>query len=396
MSHFPSSAASDTPAHWQPLHVVLTTHACGGHEIMLLEWLSHASQALGVPVTLHMKPIKELLDKAQSKGLRIELMDHTPHRKFPILNLVADIRQTRAVLKKIPLTAPVLFAPGIVQASPWHLWVAGWMGYKTIAYVPMAHPSAVMSLRWPALRDWLVGHAIKHVAHWITITEQQKTMLREVWHVRTPVHVIPNKLSKASPMPNSAPRLSDQRRLRVLFLGRFDRNQKGLDWLVQTLHAQAPKLQQDFEFVFQGQGPYQPSLEQLALAHPEFVQIWPWGEAAQAFAQVDVLMLCSRFEGFPLVAIEAALHGVPVMASDRSGLSDVLPADGVFPFGDITAWLACLQTMKHGQQRAANTAYMLEKMASLLSQDTFAQRIKDALLSIQGQDDGRIRLNATR
>jgi glycosyltransferase involved in cell wall biosynthesis len=197
-------------------------------------------------------------------------------------------------------------------------------------------------------------------------------------------------------MPNSAPRLSDQRRLRVLFLGRFDRNQKGLDWLVQTLHAQAPKLQQDFEFVFQGQGPYQPSLEQLALAHPEFVQIWPWGEAAQAFAQVDVLMLCSRFEGFPLVAIEAALHGVPVMASDRSGLSDVLPADGVFPFGDITAWLACLQTMKHGQQRAANTAYMLEKMASLLSQDTFAQRIKDALLSIQGQDDGRIRLNATR
>jgi UDP-D-galactose:(glucosyl)LPS alpha-1,6-D-galactosyltransferase len=51
----------------------------------------------------------------------------------------------------------------------------------------------------------------------------------------------------------------------------------------------------------------------------------PWQEPAQA----DLLILCSKFEGFPMALVEAIARGIPCISSDcPSGPSDIVQ-DGV-------------------------------------------------------------------
>ena len=68
--------------------------------------------------------------------------------------------------------------------------------------------------------------------------------------------------------------------------------------------------------------------------------VWP---------QVGALIMPSHFEGVPLAALEAAAHGIPVLASRVGGLPIVID-DGVtgwlFPVGDLAAAGAALATWR--------------------------------------------------
>jgi glycosyltransferase involved in cell wall biosynthesis len=63
---------------------------------------------------------------------------------------------------------------------------------------------------------------------------------------------------------------------------------------------------------------------------------FPDEEKAEVFAAIDVLLVPSLgLESFGLVAREAMLHGVPVVASDRGALSDLLESGAGDPGGAL-------------------------------------------------------------
>jgi len=91
----------------------------------------------------------------------------------------------------------------------------------------------------------------------------------------------------------------------------------------------------------------------------------------------DAVALPSRFEGLPLVAVEAAVAGVPVVAYAVDGLIDMLDPPFAVPPGDETAFGTTLMQVLIEPGRWPREAQR-RKAASLCDPDVVADRVLHA------------------
>jgi glycosyltransferase involved in cell wall biosynthesis len=115
--------------------------------------------------------------------------------------------------------------------------------------------------------------------------------------------------------------------IRLLFAGRFEA-QKGTD----VLCAAIPRVQlpagTSARLTCVGHGSQQSNVERLAQHPPPGWTVavrGPVGDLSEVWSDFDLLIVPSRFEGLGLVAIEATLAGLPVVAADAPGLREALP-----------------------------------------------------------------------
>jgi glycosyltransferase involved in cell wall biosynthesis len=129
------------------------------------------------------------------------------------------------------------------------------------------------------------------------------------------------------------PTLSQTRRfsisdpLRVGFVGRYG-EQKGTDILTKaiTAFARAHPGGAVFEIVTDGHAAE--DLVALQRSFPSAVRLRPPEPLiARRLGSFDILVMPSRYEGLPLVALEALASGTPVVASDIDGLREAMPPD---------------------------------------------------------------------
>ncbi len=125
---------------------------------------------------------------------------------------------------------------------------------------------------------------------------------------------------------------------RLLFVGQLIRG-KGADLLLKTLSL----LTVDFQAIIAGDGFDRPWLEEMAtkLSLQEKVQFVGWvRETEKLYLESDLLILPSRWqEPFGLVGLEAAAHGLPVVAFDLGGCREYLQSgiNGLLlPPGEVT------------------------------------------------------------
>lgn len=111
----------------------------------------------------------------------------------------------------------------------------------------------------------------------------------------------------------------------VGFIGRLEARHKGLDRLLEAWTLQRRTL------VIAGDGPDKELLRTQARRLGLTDRLaWLGVQAPEAFfREIDVLMVPSRYEGSPMVVLEALAAGVPVIATDFPGASDVLPPECV-------------------------------------------------------------------
>jgi glycosyltransferase involved in cell wall biosynthesis len=266
----------------------------------------------------------------------------------------------------------VLLAPGVLHAQAWLMAAAVLARRPVWLYVPMCFSAATMGYRWARSRDRALAPWLRRLEGIVTIDDHQARRLREQWGLAAPAYTLPNRVSVRGVAPPSPPRAVDGR-LRVGYVGRFELHQKGLDWLADTLRRDR-SLGDSFRWRFQGRGPGERVLQTLASAlGPQRVEVAPFAPIEQALAQVDLLLLPSRYEGLPLVALEATARGWPVVASDRAGLGELLPANAVFPFGDAGALRDALQSLASPSARRAAVAHARRRLLERLPGEGYHQ-----------------------
>ncbi|PIE09256.1 MAG: hypothetical protein CSA72_13425 [Rhodobacterales bacterium] len=112
-------------------------------------------------------------------------------------------------------------------------------------------------------------------------------------------------------------------RMDLLFVGRFDR-QKGLDILLEAFPP-AQALNPAMHLNIVGASVLGES-GGTASDHPAITfHSWvPPERIADYYAHADMLVMPSRWEGLPMVLIEALRAGTPVMLSDASGMGELI------------------------------------------------------------------------
>lgn len=187
------------------------------------------------------------------------------------------------------------------------------------------------------------------------------------------VVVIANGIAALEPAdPHALPELADPHRPVIAMLTRFV-YAKQMD-LAFDIAREAQRLHPAWHFVWAGDGPDRPRLEQAVrdagLTNVTFLGVI--AQPANLLARANVLLNTSRWEGLPYALLEAGSMGIPVVATRVSGNSDII-TDGVngylfdadSPTAGVRALARVLQDPDEAQRLGAGARTVVAEQFSL-------------------------------
>jgi glycosyltransferase involved in cell wall biosynthesis len=356
--------------------------AFGGHEVMLVRWLEELAAQRAIEPVLLARAGTRLCREAAPYALVRELKTSGSLR-----TLSDTVTFIRAALRERPDVCVI--AEGCLLSQPWFLVLARLIGLRVLLYVPMLQASTSMGFRNGRMRDAIVRFFYSKLAHgWITITREQGEDFRRWANVKQPILVLQNTVARAIEAAGStriAPFQSGER-LRVLVLGRLEPHQKGLDTLLDYVRAH-PQLGRRVHLSIIGTGPFGDVIANALASDPElasWVSLAPWSATLDAMRSHDVLLMTSRYEGVPLVMLEAMALGVPVVAPDFAGTRAFLQRDCMFDPGDLPAAFDAIARLADPARRWQAADRNRVVFVAQASNDAFAASVKALTAQIRG------------
>lgn len=167
---------------------------------------------------------------------------------------------------------------------------------------------------------------VQHAAAIHCLTAREASDVQEIWH--KPVFVAGNgvDLPDISTLANPG----QQPSLNFVFMGRFDIQHKGLDWLLEACYIIQDKLRQSNAQVFlygnevgDSRTKIKQLLENYQIGDLVHLKDPIWGEAAkrELFQSTDLFIHTSRFEGHPITVLEALSYGIPCLLTPGTNMA---------------------------------------------------------------------------
>jgi glycosyltransferase involved in cell wall biosynthesis len=156
-------------------------------------------------------------------------------------------------------------------------------------------------------------------------------------------------------LPSAARRASDGP-LRAIYAGRLEHGQKGIFDLPEIDRA-LQALGVRIDWTVAGGGPDEAELKRRWAFNAAVRWTGPMANAAllDLYAEQDVFVLPTRFEGFPVALLEAMAAGlVPVVSDIPSGVPEVVDAAGngeLVPVGDVRAFAEAISRLDRNRPR---------------------------------------------
>lgn len=219
-------------------------------------------------------------------------------------------------------------------------------------------------------RDLLNARLIGKPAAYLTSCESMKTLLRERG-ARQPIEIVPPPFSPgagdARDPAEARARLNLPRRVKLVgMIDPVEFQRKRHDFLLRSFAENYARMEA-IELVFIGDGPDLARLRHRARDLGVFpsVHFVPGNaDRGDLLAALDLLCLPSQFESVPRALIDAQQIGLPVVASARDGMTDLLPAEWLFPPDDPEACaerlLAMLATPQGALSESARNRTLAE------------------------------------
>lgn len=217
----------------------------------------------------------------------------------------------------------VLCIQGDIAQSTKGIRAARRAGIPCVSYLAIPHSMQTMGAKFGALRDRLNHHLLNLPDRYIVISESMEKILVERGATK-PITIVPNGIRPPQSLKPKAQSL-----LTLGLIGRVEFKQKQQDFMVRTF-LEFPEAFKDAQLLIAGDGPDAHKLRKL-VAGKQNITLLPWQDDAESFyRQIDCLLIPSRFEGVPLVMLEALARGIPVLGSRRDGMRDLLPDEWLF------------------------------------------------------------------
>ncbi|NQW99247.1 glycosyltransferase family 4 protein [bacterium] len=354
----------------------------GGHEVMAL---------LGVEAVLadFPGPVHFIASAANDKlcgkiaalaqrfpQLTLETVDYQSSKLEALRNWVRPSR-IRPLAERFRQLAPslVVAIQGNIEHSSLALHAARRAGIRSASYIPVPHSNAEMGAKLGALRDLFASRLFTLPDAFITISDEMARLLQQRG-ATAPRHIVYNGVDTDRFQPGDALAACaglglppDKVRLGVI--GRIEFRQKQQHLLVRAVAAD-PALARCCHLVFAGDGPDIEALRALVARHQLSATVFPWTDPAKLYQALDALVIPSRYEGLPLVMLEALASGTAVLASDRDGMKDLLPAEWRFQPNEPAALAAALSRFI-ARGRPAASPELVAKVRGSMSLESFGK-----------------------
>jgi len=281
---------------------------------------------------------------------------------------VVRITSPQALEKEI-LTRPpdrVLCVQGDLRQSTPGIRAARRAGIECVSYLALPHALAAMGAKLGTLRDL---RPIPRPDRYIVISESMKQLLLERG-AKQPITIVPNGI----PTPVRTAGVPPAHGLTLGLFGRIEFSQKRQDFMVRTF-LRHPEAFEKCRLLIAGNGPDEEKLKQM-ISGKENITLLPWpNDPETLYKQIDILVIPSRYEGVPLVMLEALARGIPVMGSARDGMKDLLPEAWTFEPGNAAALIDAWKSKKDG------IAALQKKVLNEYSLKTFQNNFCNAVLN---------------
>ncbi|MEM1435473.1 MAG: glycosyltransferase [Pseudomonadota bacterium] len=217
--------------------------------------------------------------------------------------------------------------PDIIQVdntkSRFFVTTAQWSRLRSLRNTVFVFHGETWTDRKQALYNQIDRRLLRLGAAVVAVAPKQAEFLRS-WGVPSErIHVIRNAIPETPPRALEAP---DPSPLHFVTAGRFS-DEKAQDLLIEAFAELIAERGSAARLTLYGEGPDLESVRQRAqtLGLGELVEFPGYcRDVARIYADADAFVLPSRSEGLPNVLLEAAMAGVPIIATEVGGVPDFL------------------------------------------------------------------------
>ncbi|MBI2902623.1 MAG: glycosyltransferase family 4 protein [Candidatus Methylomirabilis oxyfera] len=242
--------------------------------------------------------------------------------------------------------------------------------------VPASLISVVLLRVWPA-RQRLLQNVGRFIAPSLAVAQS----LRESGYPTERIVIVPHGLPPCDDLVRPRTPKLRLRGAHLLYVGRLV-SHKGVQYLLEALH-QVRQVYPELILTLAGDGPFRPQLERLAASMglseaARFIGLQPRSRLFELYAEADLMVVPSLSESFCYVALEGAMAGIPIVATNVGGIPDVLGDAAILvpPMDPAALARGILTLLSDSTTATANATQARERAVARFGFETMVDRVE--------------------